>query len=143
MKRVFLDTNIIIDVLEHRDPFFIQSANLLELGYRKKIHLYATSLSFINGIYISRKSIGKENAIEKVKILRQIIDISPMSAKEFDYALAAPFKDIEDSLQYFSALAAKCDILITRNKKDFPDSESVMVLTPQEFFDCFSDELKW
>ena len=34
MKKVFLDTNIIIDVLEHRDPFFIQSANLLELGYR-------------------------------------------------------------------------------------------------------------
>ena len=70
MKKVFLDTNIIIDVLEHRDPFFIQSANLLELGYRKKLHLYATSLSFINGIYISRKSLGKENAIEKVKVLR-------------------------------------------------------------------------
>lgn len=143
MKKVFLDTNIIIDVLEHRDPFFIQSANLLELGYRKKLHLYATSLSFINGIYISRKSLGKENAIEKVKVLRQIIDISPMSAKEFDHALTAPFKDIEDSLQYFSALAAKCSILITRNKKDFPNGESVMVLTPQEFFDCFSDELKW
>ena len=46
-------------------------------------------------------------------------------------------------LAVFSALAAKCSILITRNKKDFPNGESVMVLTPQEFFDCFSDELKW
>ena len=143
MKNVFLDTNIIIDVLEHREPFFIQSANILELGYRKKLHLYATSLSFINGIYVCRKSIGKENAIDKIKVLRQIVDISPMAAKELDQAIASPCKDIEDSLQYFSALSAKCNVIVTRNKKDFPVNENIPVLTPQEFFDFYSDELKW
>lgn len=143
MKKVFLDTNIIIDILEHREPFFIQSANILELGYRKKLNLYATSLSFINGIYVCRKTIGKDEAIDKVKVLRQIIEISPMSAKEFDLALSSPFKDIEDSLQYFSALSARCNVIITRNKNDFPTSKKLVVLTPQEFFDFYSDELKW
>ena len=61
--KVFLDTNIIIDVMERREPFFLQSANILELGYRKEISLYATSLSFINALYISRKNLGKDIAL--------------------------------------------------------------------------------
>lgn len=87
MIKIFLDTNIIIDVMEKREPYFLQSANLLELGYKGYVSLYATSLTFINALYISRKSIGKEAAIEKVKLLRNFIEISPMSAQEFDIAL--------------------------------------------------------
>ena len=73
MIKIFLDTNIIIDVMEKREPYFLQSANLLELGYKGYVSLYATSLTFINALYISRKSIGKEAAIEKVKLLRNFI----------------------------------------------------------------------
>lgn len=139
---VFLDTNIIIDVMERREPFFLQSANLLELGYKRKIHLYATSLSFINALYISRKSLGKEIAIEKVQILREFVEISPIGAREFDLALSLGSKDIEDNLQYASALSAECDVLVTRNKKDFPTEDNIKILTPQEFFDYYSDILQ-
>jgi len=143
MMNVFIDTNIIIDILERREPFFLLSANLLELGYQGKIHLYATSLSFINGIYVSRKSIGKEAALEKVRILRKAIDVSPISSTEFDKALSSGIKDIEDALQYCSAVSANCDIIVTRNKKDFPQTEGISIFTPNEFFDTFAIDLKW
>lgn len=112
-------------------------------AWRKKKNclLQSRALSASPSLQVKMKTAMEE--IPEWSFSLKNIDISPMSAKEFDHALAAPFKDIEDSLQYFSALAAKCSILITRNKKDFPNGESVMVLTPQEFFDCFSDELKW
>ena len=97
MMKVFLDTNILIDILERREPFFLQSANILELGFRRRLHLYATSLSFINGIYVSRKSIGKETAIEKTKVLRKAIDVSPISSNEFDMSFIILFKSTLDS----------------------------------------------
>lgn len=140
---VFLDTNILIDVLEKRKPFFLQSANILELGYRKRLRLYATSLSFINSLYVSRKSLGREVALEKIKALRDIIEVSPISSTEFDNALSLGIKDIEDALQFCSAKSANCNIIITRNKKDFPSETSMKVLTPQEFFEIYASELKW
>ena len=143
MMNVFLDTNILIDILERREPFFLQSANILELGFRKRLNLYATSLSFINSVYVSRKSIGKETAIEKIKVLRKAIEVSPISSNEFDMALALNINDVEDALQYCSALSARCDVIVTRNKKDFPTDEKLPILTPQEFFDTYSKILKW
>lgn len=139
---VFLDTNIIIDVLERREPFFILSANLLELGHSGKINLFATSLSFINGIYVSRKSIGKEEAIKKIRLLRSFINVSPISSLEFDSALDLGIKDIEDALQYCSAISSKCEVIVTRNKKDFPENNNITVVTPQEFFDLFVQRYK-
>ena len=138
MKRVFLDTNILIDILERREPYFLLSANILDLGYRGRVQLFATSLSFINTIYVSRKTIGKDAALDKIRILRKTIEISPISAKEFDVALASGSKDIEDALQYASAKAAKCECIVTRNKKDFLQSEDLPICTPEEFFDFLS-----
>lgn len=141
MMNVFIDTNIIIDVLERREPFFILSANLLELGYSGAVSLFATSLSFINGIYVSRKAIGKEEAIKKVRLLRSFINVSPISSLEFDNALDLGIKDIEDALQYCSAMSSKCEVIVTRNKKDFPDNNNIAIVTPQEFFDTYAKQL--
>lgn len=138
---VFIDTNIIIDVLERREPFFILSANLLELGHSGTVNLFATSLSFINGIYVSRKAIGKEEAIKKVRLLRSFINVSPISSLEFDNALDLGIKDIEDALQYCSAISSKCEVIVTRNKKDFPDNNNITIVTPQEFFDTYAKQL--
>lgn len=110
----------------------------MELGYKGHVSLYATSLTFFNALYISRKSIGKEAAIEKIKLLRNFIEISPISAKEFDEAIQMDTKDIEDNLQYSSALSAECDMIVTRNKKDFPAEACIKILTPQEFLDYYA-----
>lgn len=134
MMKVFVDTNVLIDVLEKQEPFYLFSANIFELSICSKIDLYATSLSFINAIYVCRKTIGTANAVDKVKGLRKYVHISPMSEKEFDAAISLESRDLEDSLQYCSAVSSGCDVMVTRNKKDFPVGGVVEILTPQEFF---------
>lgn len=137
MMRVFIDTNILVDVLERRQPFFLASANILELGVIGKVKLFASSLSFINAIYIGRKSLGRENVTDKIKTIYSYVQVSPMGEHEFGQALQMTGKDIEDNLQYSSASAAGCDIILTRNKKDFPTDTDIKVLTPEEFFSSY------
>lgn len=135
--RVFIDTNILVDVLERRQPFFLASANVLELGVSGKVELFASSLTFINAIYIGRKSLERESVTDKIKALRPYVRISPMGEQEFTKALQMVGKDVEDNLQYCSALAAGCDTIVTRNKKDFPAETELEVFTPEEFFDFY------
>lgn len=132
--RVFLDTNVLIDVLLKRESFYFYSANVLNLGATKDILLYATSLSFVNCIYVCRKDLGYDKALECVRLLRSIIHISPLSEAEFDRAINNDAQDMEDAMQYYSALASECDVIITRNKKHFPKG-SIDILTPQEFIE--------
>lgn len=135
MKKLFLDTNIIIDVLTRREPFFLASANILELGATGRCLLFSTALSFINGLYVSRKSLGTDEAISHIKTLREIIGVAPTGEMEFDKALTMNGKDLEDNLQYQAALTAGCDCIITRNKKDFPQDSILPLYTPSEFFE--------
>lgn len=132
--KVFLDTNILIDVLEQRKPYFEAAANILDLGVHRKIKLYASALTFVNCIYIVRKKAGYDKVIESVRLLRNIISISPMNQAEFDRAMAQKTSDMEDALQYQSALSCECDLIITRNKKHFPQT-NIPVITAEEFFD--------
>lgn len=78
MKKVFLDTNVIIDVLDQREKFFIESSNVLSLGAEGKLELYATSLTFTACVYVLRKSLGYTKIIESIRLLRTFIHISQL-----------------------------------------------------------------
>ena len=112
MKRLFIDTNILVDVLERREPFFLYSANILNLGATGSVDLYASALSVVNCVYVAKKIIGGQ--------------------EEMDSALDMHTGDVEDALQYRAALAAQCDALITRNEKHFTFS-AIPVYTPEAF----------
>ena len=129
--RIFIDTNVLIDVLEKRIPFYLYSANVLNLGATGEHELYATPLSLVNCIYICRKSQGYEKALDSIKQVRRIVRVAPMSEAEFDTALSCMGSDLEDNLQYASALASSCDVIVTRNKEDYKSSD-IPVLTPRE-----------
>jgi len=132
MKNVFLDTNVIIDVLDRREEFVTESSNILSLGAEGRIVLYATSLTFSTCVYVLRKTIGYAQVIENIRLLRSFIHISPITESEFDAAFSVNVPDVEDMLQYYSAVSAKCDVVITRNKKHFP-SDGIPVMTPYDF----------
>lgn len=134
---VFIDANIIIDVLDKREKFFEASSNVLSLGAEHKVVLYATALSMANCIYILRKPLGYEGAIACINALKEYIHISPLTQSEFDKAFSEPCPDAEDMLQYYSAKAAKCEVVITRNGKHFP-STGLPILTPNEFLERYS-----
>jgi predicted nucleic acid-binding protein len=134
MQKVFLDTNIIIDFIADREPFSSDAANIFQLAIDNKIQLYATDLSFVNVVYILRKKIGMEKAYQFLILLRSIVNITSIGEKAIDAAIKLHAKDFEDAVQYMAAKKMTADILLTRNKKDFPYND-VPVMLPIEFLD--------
>lgn len=121
-KKLFLDTNIILDLLGEREPFYIPSAQLATLADQKKVKLIVSPISFATVNYFLAKSEGILNAKEKLRKFKILCEIATINESIVEKALNSDFEDFEDSLQYFCALESKCDVFITRNPKDFKPS---------------------
>lgn len=132
MKKVFLDTNIVADLFLKREPFCENSLKLFALGFHKRITLYVSSLSYATLAYLCRK-MKKEERILLFEKLRNLTETTAVDKQIVDKALVSDFDDLEDAMQYYSAVSAKVDIVLTRNKKDFVEA-NVPVMTPGEFF---------
>lgn len=130
--RLFIDSDIILDVFARRAPHFADSATLLTLIEDKKISGFSSPLVFANIYYILRKLKSKEYALQSLRKLRILIDILPMNQLHIDHALNSNFTDFEDALQHYSAKSGKMDFIITRNKNDYKHG-SITVCTPTEY----------
>ena len=133
-KVLFVDSDVILDVLEQRKEFYEYSALILSLGDEKKVKLVTTSLVFANVYYLLRKHLGIEKAKESLRKLRIIIDVISVNAKEVDLALNSELSDFEDALQYFTALDNKIEFIITRNVRDYKNPK-LIVQTPQQYIE--------
>ena len=135
MKKLFIDTNIIIDLLSRRTPFYDESAELFSLADQKIIKLSISSLTIANTSYTLLRQTGSQKAKEILRKLRLIVDILPLDDKIIGVALNDDsFNDFEDGLQYFTAIENKQDLIITRNLKDFKASK-LPVLTARQFLE--------
>jgi predicted nucleic acid-binding protein len=132
MTCVFVDTNVLLDVLVHREPFVHDSAQVLNMGIMGKVALFATPLTFATCLFVARKSLGYTNAISALKILEQHIKIATMDASQLHEALYTTAPDFEDMLQYQAAAAARCKYIVTRDEHHFPQN-GISVLTPTVF----------
>ena len=132
MENIFVDTNIIIDLLAKRDLFYKDAQALFTLSDKKEIQLCISSLSFANAYYSivkHHKDIDAKKYLAKFKVLVKVL---PLEDKAIELALASDFNDFEDGLQYFIAMDNESDIIITRNKKDFKNSK-IPVMTAGEY----------
>lgn len=132
MEKVFVDTNIVIDLLAKREPYYKEAQDLFTLSDKKEIELQISSLTFANAYYSivkHYKAIDAKKYLLKFKVL---VTILPLEDKAIELALASDFADFEDGLQYFIAMDNESDILITRNKKDFKTSK-IPVMTAGEY----------
>jgi len=135
MKKLFIDTNIIIDLLSHRDPFYEESAELFSLADKKLVELNISSLTIANTSYILLRKLDPKKAKEILRKLRLIINILPLDDKIIGLSLNDDsFYDFEDSLQYFTALENSLDCFISRNLKDFKSSK-IPVMTAGQFIE--------
>lgn len=132
MKKLFIDTNVLIDLIDQRIPFYNDVAIISALAEKKQIKLATSSISFINTFYVLSKKIDNKLVINSLMKYRLICEVSNIDELIIDKSLISNFNDFEDAVQHYSALHHKCDILITRNKKDFKNSE-IPVMTPTEF----------
>jgi predicted nucleic acid-binding protein len=132
MKKLFIDTNVLIDLIDKRIPFYNDVAVISTLAEKKQIKLAASSISFVNTFYVLSKKIDNKLVINSLMRYRLICEVSNIDDIVIDKSLISNFNDFEDAVQHYTALHHKCDILITRNKKDFKNSE-IPVMTPTEF----------
>ena len=131
MKRVFLDTNILLDYgLDREQADYAE--NILVLGQMGKIELYASYLSYANMGYILRHHSVAE-IYSLVRMMRQPVEVLTCDAAQLDEGLNFEVKDFEDMLQYQCAKAAGCDVIVTNNKKDFQQFCKLPFLTSEEF----------
>jgi len=131
-KKVFLDSDIILDLLCKREPHYDFAAEIFTLGDTKRIELVTTSVVFANVFYILRKILGIDKAKELLRKLRILVGVMPVGDKIVDLALNSKFADFEDGLQYFTARENGIKILLTRNIKDYKE-DSLVIQTPQEY----------
>lgn len=138
-KRLFLDTNVILDLLGEREPFYDAAAKIATIADKGKIKLIVSALSYATVYYLLSGFEEKEAVKEKIRKFKVIAETSDLTDKIIDKGLSSKFSDFEDALQYYCAIKTDCDILITRNEKDFKESE-IPVLTPDEYLNSLKSK---
>lgn len=132
MEQVFVDTNIVIDLLAKREPYYKDAQALFTRADNGEINLLISSLTFANAYYSivkHHKEVDAKKFLAKFKVL---VSILPLDEKAIDLALVSDFADFEDGLQYNIAMDNRADIIITRNTKDFKNS-LIPVMTALEY----------
>lgn len=132
MNRIFLDTNVILDLLGERVPFYDSIAKVATLADQKKLTLIVSPISFTKIDYVLNKYEIAESVLNKLRKFKIICEVCEVNEETIDKALNSSFKDFEDALQYFTALQANCSIIITRNGKDFKQA-TIPIMTAEEY----------
>lgn len=134
--KLFIDTDIILDILAKREPFYTSAAQLFTLIDNGKIDAFTTPVVFSNLFYILSKLKNRNFAHSSLRKLRLLLKIVQVDEKVVDLALNSEFTDFEDAIQYYSAKLHKLDFIVTRNVKDFI-SKDLVVLTAEDFIERF------
>lgn len=132
MRSLFVDTNIVLDLLSKRKPHYYDAAKLFSLADKQQIELAVSSLTFVNAHYILCKEMSDTKARAILRRFKILVKVLPLDDKIIDLSLNADFADFEDAIQYFTALESQLEIIITRNIKDFKLSE-IPVMTAGEY----------
>lgn len=133
MKKLFIDTNIVIDLLSRREPYFLEAATLFSLADKKQISITVSSLTIANTSYVLMRQMDSRKAKSILRKIRLVVGILALNDKIVDLALNdETLPDFEDALQYFTALENGQDLIITRNLKDFKGSK-LPVMTANQF----------
>lgn len=128
---LLIDTNVILDVLLSRSDFVKESSIIWKLCETEQAKGYISTLTYANMMYIMRKQMTPEQIEDVFRKLKLIFEIVDFSSVVLEMAVNMKWKDFEDAIQSATAEYVHADYIITRNIKDFTQSE-VMALTPAE-----------
>ena len=137
----FLDSDVILDFLMERYPHYQNSRELFEMNLKGDAGIYTTGSIVLKVQYLSQKIIGKPKAAQLVQKLLSLIEICVTSKEILLKAYNSSFADVEDAVQYYSAIAEKSvDFFVTRNVKDYKYAdEHLNIITPAEAIKILSN----
>lgn len=130
--KIFVDTNLLLDVLAKREPFYTAAARVWTLAETGACEALVSAISFNNVFYIVRKVRDTAAARRALVLLRDVFASVAPDQRILNQAIDSDIPDFEDAIQFYSALHARADYLLTRNIGDFP-AGILPILTPAEF----------
>ena len=141
MIKLFVDSDIILDLLAQREPHYIHAARLFTLVDQNEVIAYTSPLIFANLHYLLKKQTSNLSALKSLRKLKTLINILSIDEKVIEQSLNSEFNDFEDAIQYFKAVNNGITLIITRNKADYKRSK-IDVLTAEEFLKSLETKLK-
>ena len=139
MKRVFLDTNILIDYIDNRAGAD-DAEQIFACGFSGEALLFASSLTFANMAYII-KDRPQEEKYDALSQMAGVVEIVDLRKQEVMAAIANPVKDFEDMLQYQCAKAADCDFIVTNDRRHY-DFSDIPHFTSADFVEQIDELIK-
>ena len=135
MTKVFLDTNVLLDLVTGRAGCN-EAACILAYSSSEEYELHVSTLTMANLAYYIRKHIKERPLYEVLQSFSNRLCVDSTSTQNYDNALSLRHRDFEDALQYYCALENECPIIVTNNIKDYqlPD---ILVLNPSDFLDRY------
>jgi predicted nucleic acid-binding protein len=138
--KVLVDTNVIIDILERREPFFEDSYKLIQLAMREKLETFMSAGSVTDVYYIISRNIhDAQKAKEKIIGLGELVRLCDTRVGDINAALALPINDFEDAVIVAIARREKADYIVTRNEADFGQSP-VPAISPTRFLRQYRED---
>jgi predicted nucleic acid-binding protein len=141
MIKLFVDSDIILDLLAQREPHFIHAARLFTLIDQNEIVAYTSPLIFANFHHLLKKQTSNILALKSLRKLKTLINILSIDERVIEQSLNSEFNDFEDAIQYFTAVNNGITLIITRNKTDYKRSK-IDILTAEEFLKSLDTKLK-
>ena len=136
VSKVFYDTNVLLDILLKRDPFYVASFRSLNDSLNGRSIGAISAISVADAFYISRKD-TLASIIEFFAFLRKNIHVAPSDGEIIDQSLASGFSDMEDAIQFYTAMGWGANCFVTRNVNDFDSANAqaaeLEILTPSQF----------
>ncbi|MBK8668699.1 MAG: PIN domain-containing protein [Saprospiraceae bacterium] len=128
MKQVFIDANVLVAVMNKEYPLFSDAARVLSLADRSDYHLFTSPVCLAIAFYFAEKKSGTSLAKTKIKLLLEHIKVTTVDDKIVRQALSnLTIHDVEDGMQYYSALASGCTYIVTEDKEDYYFSDITVV----------------
>lgn len=129
--KLLIDANILLDVLQNREPYVQASSVIWKLCEAEKAEGYISALTFANLVYIMRKELEPRKIEEILQALSLIFEFTDLNVSDLSHAAELNWDDFEDAVQSVTAERVHADYIITRNVRDFVKSK-VIAFTPTE-----------
>ena len=129
--RLLIDANIVLDVLQKREPYWKASSLVWKLCETEQAEGHISALTFANLVYVMRKELNAEQIQDVLKKLQLIFRFEDFSAADMEKAAEMKWDDYEDAIQAATAERIEADHIVTRNVRDFKRSK-IIAFTPEE-----------
>lgn len=131
-EQIFLDSDVILDLLMEREPHFQYAVRLFLKIQDKEVSAFTSPVVIANLFYILNRHFNRKMAVQSLIKLKSLVKIIDCGERVIMQALSSDFKDFEDAIQYYTALEGNVHTLITRNVKDYKTA-SITIITPLEY----------